>query len=388
MGNVKVMIENDIVIEDLEQDQNLLKLNELPDEIILRIYSYLTTSEILNTMALVCNQFHRISKDPSVIKEIYFRPNLDTTQQIYITDAIMRSRELRTLTLRGRSDAEYLVSTVMKSCHKLETLKIIHCPKLSDDCIASLVESKLAHSLKNLNLECTPLSTHWGTSQVIKLRNLTKLNLFNLRLFDSEHLRALAFNCEHLESLNLEEVTHLSEDSVITLIQQRQETLKCLYLDGESLTDETFRHLFLCQKLQELGISFAEEMDENGILAISQLSKLIVLKLKRAKKVKADDFVTLFAKKNLCKLQDLDLSECVQVNDEVIKTLAIECPSLEKVMLNWCWDIRDSGLEFLIRYARNIIRLCLVGVVLLTDDFLEELRYDPKSWRSHRNTII
>jgi len=42
-------------------------------------------------------------------------------------------------------------------------------------------------------------------------------------------------------------------------------------------------------------------------------------------------------------------------------------------MLNWCWDVRDSGLEFLVQYARNIIRLYLVGVVLLTDDFLEEL---------------
>ena len=62
--------------------------------------------------------------------------------------------------------------------------------------------------LKTFNLECTPLSTHWGTSQLIKLKNLTKLNLFNLRLFDSEHLKALAFNCEHLESLNLEEVSH------------------------------------------------------------------------------------------------------------------------------------------------------------------------------------
>ena len=85
-------------------------------------------------------------------------------------------------------------------------------------------------------------------------------------------------------------------------------------------------------------------MEENGILAIAQLKQLHVLKLKRDKKVKADDFVSLFANKNLCKLQDLDLSECVQVNDEVIKTLAIECPHLEKVMLNWCWDIRDSGL--------------------------------------------
>ena len=156
-------------------------------------------------------------------------------------------------------------------------------------------------------MECTSISTHWGTSQLIKLKNLTKLNLFNLRLFDSEHLKALAFNCEHLEYLNIEEVTHLSEDSVITLIQERQQTLKCLYLDGESLSDQTFGNLFLCQKLQELGISFAEEMDENGILSISKLNQLKVLKLKRAKKVKADDFVTLFANKNLGRLQNLDL---------------------------------------------------------------------------------
>ena len=91
------------------------------------------------------------------------------------------------------------------------------------------------------------------------------------------------------------------------LIQERQQTLKCLYLDGESLSDQTFGNLFLCQKLQELGISFAEEMDENGILSISKLNQLKVLKLKRAKNVKADDFVTLFANKNLCKLQNLDL---------------------------------------------------------------------------------
>ena len=36
-------------------------------------------------------------------------------------------------------------------------------------------------------------------------------------------------------------------------------------------------------------------------------------------------------------------------------------------------EFHISGLEFLIQYCRNIIRLCLVGVVLLTDDFLEEL---------------
>lgn len=228
-------------------------------------------------------------------------------------------------------------------------------------------------SLRCLNLDCTQLSTHWGISQITKLHGLTKLNLFNCRFFDSGDLKVVAYNCENLEHLNLEEVTHLSEESVITLITERKSSLKCLYLDGESLSDKSLKHLFLCQKLQELGISFAEEIGELGIAAISQLSKLTILKLKRAKKVPADDFITLFANKTLPVLRHLDLSECVQVNDEVVQTLALGCPLLETVMLNWCWEIRDAGLEFLVRYCNEIIKLCLVGVVLLTDEFMLEI---------------
>ena len=89
------------------------------------------------------------------------------------------------------------------------------------------------------------------------------------------------------------------------------------------MTDKTFQHLHLCQSLEELGISFAEEMQEIGITALTQLHKLKRLKLKRAKKVIADDFITLFASKNLENLENLDLSECVQITNEVIQTLAI-----------------------------------------------------------------
>ena len=168
-------------------------------------------------------------------------------------------------------------------------------------------------------------------------------------------------------------MTHLSEESVVTLINERKNTLRSLYLDGESLSDQTFKHLFLCQKLEELGISFAEDMDELGVDAISKLHNLRILKLKRAKKVVADDFISLFANRALKNLVQIDLSECVQINDEVIKTIAIGCPKLESIMLHWCWDIRDQGMEFLIRYCNNIEKLFLLGVVLLTDEFLNEI---------------
>ena len=160
---------------------------------------------------------------------------------------------------------------------------------------------------------------------------------------------------------------------MITLITQRKSTLKSLYLDGESLSDQTFQHIFLCQKLEELGISFAEEIGTNGVEAISKLHNLRRLKLKKAKRVAADDFITLFANKTLEHLIHLDLSECALINDEVIQTIAIGCPKLQYLILNWCWDIRDQGMEFLIRYSNKIRQLNLLGVVLLTDDFLCEI---------------
>ena len=108
------------------------------------------------------------------------------------------------LNLSGRKDAEFLVCTAIQSCQKLRKLEITHCPKLSDDCLAIIVES--GTSLRYLNLECTSISTNWGAGQITKLKSLRYLNLFNCRLFDSSDLISLSYNCEHLESLNIEEV--------------------------------------------------------------------------------------------------------------------------------------------------------------------------------------
>ena len=44
-----------------------------PDEIYLRIFSYLSTNDILENIALVCHEFYRLSKDSQIIKEIKFQ---------------------------------------------------------------------------------------------------------------------------------------------------------------------------------------------------------------------------------------------------------------------------------------------------------------------------
>ena len=116
----------------------------------------------------------------------------------------------------GRKDAEFLASTAIQTSQKLKKLEITHCPKLSDDCLATILE--FGTNLEHLNLECTSISTHWGAGQITKLKNLRYLNLFNCRLFDSSDLISLSYNCEYLECLNIEEVSfvfHLSIHFII-----------------------------------------------------------------------------------------------------------------------------------------------------------------------------
>ncbi len=244
-----------------------------------------------------------------------------------------------TLEIRGRVDAEVLVSSAAQNCPKLQNVILNQCGKLSDDCLGALTESEIQDSLMVLNLYGTSVSTHWGISQVTKLSNLRELNLFNCRHFDSLHLLQVAYNCKHLESLNLEEVTHLSDESVTVLLLERRDTLKSLILDGESLSDKSLCNLFICTKLEELGICFAEDMSSQGIEAVAKLSNLKSLRLKRAKQVTASEFIDMFCEGQLVNLTDLDLSECVQLDNDCLSTIASNCTKLEKLTLNWCWEV-------------------------------------------------
>ena len=133
----------------------------------------------------------------------------------------------------GRKDAEFLASTAIQTSQKLKKLEITHCPKLSDDCLATILE--FGTNLVHLNLECTSISTHWGAGQITKLKNLRYLNLFNCRLFDSSDLISLSYNCEYLECLNIEEVSFVFHLSIhfyhflIFLTKNREINLYCTH---------------------------------------------------------------------------------------------------------------------------------------------------------------
>ncbi len=122
----------------------------------------------------------------------------------------------------------------------------------------------------------------------------------------------------NLVYLNTEEVTHLDESSINHLLSRLGPRLLGLFLDGEGIGDGAFANLNKCKKLevnpresrlgppptqpyrtvmlrlQVLGVTFAELMGSAGLEAISALSGLTSLKVRRGKELRAEDFVRAF----------------------------------------------------------------------------------------------
>ena len=87
-------------------------------------------------------------------------------------------------------------------------------------------------------------------------------------------LELIAEHCLNLDYLNIDEIQYLTDKSVNFFIEERGQTIKYLWIDGESLSDKSFSNFYKMVKLEILSISFADNMGPSGILSIGKLENL------------------------------------------------------------------------------------------------------------------
>ena len=103
-------------------------LELLPDEILLKIFSYLPTYDNLRRTPLICKRFHKLSRDFTLIKDLYLTKNYDhPSQSKVINETIIESKYLYKLTIFQRRDVEDLILNAVRYCPKLCHLEILYC---------------------------------------------------------------------------------------------------------------------------------------------------------------------------------------------------------------------------------------------------------------------
>ena len=132
--------------------QNVPSILSLPNEILFKIFKYIPNSEMHNSVAFVCKKLQGLSLDPKFILEVYInryklyigmkRTYLNDPSQKVICEFLTKSRYLSKLTIKNRTDVEFLVLSAQKSCINLRHLEIINDPgiikKIRDDALVSM----------------------------------------------------------------------------------------------------------------------------------------------------------------------------------------------------------------------------------------------------------
>jgi len=393
--DIKVL-KSDIILEDVDEDEcSLIEASEfiaqLPDELWLLIFRGLTTYELC-TLGLVSRDMLRLSRDPVLWTHVSLLGDAlgDTPSVVKL---FSRCSSLQHVSITSRDDISDIIATLSSSCHNLSSLQIKFCQPLTFNELSQLASG--CSKLRKLDLEGTGCLNSDGdshemegstpcqcgpslsfTSLLATFKHLSELNLFHCRNLHSAGLEHIAQCCHSLEKLNIDEVNYLSDESVNTFLKLRGANMKMLWIDGESLSDVSFSNFYRMEKLELLSVSFSDNIGADGLIAISQLSKLEWLRLRRGSELEPADFVTAFFDGKLNNLLHLDLSECSKIDDAGIIAIAHKCPNLGSLTLSWCWEVTDVGISFIVNKCKYIINLNLCGVVRLLGDFIPSI---PKS---------
>jgi len=139
-----------------------LGFDDLPDEVIVKIFSNLTTKDILANVARVSKRFHRLSLDPDAHVAVQF-PHLYcpvSCRPQFILDFLKGKNRIRSVKMEGGSDCSALSGMVLQlavlSQETLECLELAAWPGLSTAAVVGILALPNLRRLKLSNVEHRP----------------------------------------------------------------------------------------------------------------------------------------------------------------------------------------------------------------------------------------
>jgi F-box/leucine-rich repeat protein 14 len=276
--------------------------------------------------------FHFLQNQPN-IRSLTFRSvaNLPHHEFEALSD-ISSIDELDFWDCQGMS--KLILSHVLKN-KNLKILNLGNCLYLTRDSLKGL---SLSHQLKSLNLAGCKNLTDEALSSLVRLRNLILINLTfcsisDLGLSFLKEIRSLqdvSLNyCVNISNVGIQDISTISGIKSLSLnnckninanslyILQQLDQLESLNIGGTELADHDL--VGLPRQLRSLGLGWTENLTDEGIFHILNLTELENLVLNRCVNV-TDKGITLLSK--LKKLKTLDLRNCPMIANRLAKTVA------------------------------------------------------------------
>lgn len=341
----------------------------LPDEILLKIFSYFGPDDLCN-ISKVCIRWRKVAQDVQLWKKHSYSFDVFSYPKT-INEVLTVATALDSLIISSRSDAPRILRTLFRKCGYLRKLRVMNC-RLGEG-VTGLVEKivDLYPNLQVLSLEeCGPLPLDIF-KLIPRLTELRELKLTSTQELHEDIICPLVDRCQKLKKLCLLGV-RMEDVSVLYIITKLGRQLLTLMLNGALLTDVVYLHFHNCPRLQELEVTSCNDIRVRGMLeGIGSLQELTSLKLSSLTlHFPTTTLIEFYHQSFMSPLVLLNLSGSSYLNDECLNEIAERCKHLKDLTLCLNDDVTDAGMRSVITHCNQLRVLNLAFLSSITGGFL------------------
>ena len=206
---------------------------------------------------------------------------------------------------------------------------------------------------------------------LLKLKNLKKLKLNNIKFIGAEFINLIQSNLEYLDIRECMEFK--IQDFAKYLIKDKCH-LKTLKLDGENSNNMQLLNIIPnLDNLKELSISYCENLEDSFLDMISLISnKFKKLCLRKLRNISQECFIKFFSFSNFENLEKLDFYDAPKLNDKALVNIAL-IKRLKYLDISWCEGVSNETVKKIILNCNFLSRICMQGCKSLDDNLFNDV---------------
>jgi hypothetical protein len=206
---------------------------------------------------------------------------------------------------------------------------------------------------------------------ILKLKNLKKLKLNNIKFIGAEFINLIQSNLEYID---IRECIEFKIQDFAKYLIKDKSYLKTLKLDGENSNNMQLLNIIPnLDNLKELNISYCENLENSFLDMISvianQFTKLILRKLRN---ISADCFIKFFSFSNFENLEKLDFYDAPKLNDKAIINISL-IKKLKYLDISWCEGASNETIKAIILKCNFLSKIFLQGCKSLDDNLFNDI---------------
>ena len=206
---------------------------------------------------------------------------------------------------------------------------------------------------------------------ILKLKNLKKLKLNNIKFIGAEFINLIQSNLEYID---IRECIEFKIQDFAKYLIKDKSYLKTLKLDGENSNNMQLLNIIPnLDNLKELNISYCENLENSFLDMISvianQFTKLILRKLRN---ISADCFIKFFSFSNFENLEKPDFYDAPKLNDKAIINISL-IKKLKYLDISWCEGASNETIKTIILKCNFLSKIFLQGCKSLDDNLFNDI---------------